>query len=300
MHLTFLYQKHTVNEPKDNDNSITPRSTIQDDLDELRNWHRLTEENEQLGIRRSTRAVEQQQDKKTPSSTNGLELEYFYTYPSRLIGDTSSDLERTSPNNRFQVEILREQLHELHFAKLFQSSGKALSQKQYNVNDIDGDEQSFYAEYADGTFPPYLGRVVPMVPIINKNSPDVVVPNVQWEIREPFIVPALRWIIRGLLHTDHLVQSSDGGLSGNPLRESLLSQNENLLLFPNHVYYIDEKETPYNILDTKELARRKKQRNTKANEDNDSDDDIEMSEYEKARAERMARNKERLAALGLG
>ena len=76
-------------------------------------------------------------------------------------------------------------------------------------------------------------------------------------------------------------------------------RSKNVLLFPNHVYYIDAQATPFDILDVKELARRKKQQNTKSNVDEDSDDDIEMSEYEKARAERMARNKDRLVALGL-
>ena len=162
----------------------------------------------------------------------------------------------------------------------------------------DASSPTFLAEYADGSFPPYLGRIVPMIPLSKEAFPDGT-PNVQWEIREPYIVPALRWVIRGLLNTEHLVQISDSGSVGNPLRESTLSQNENALLFPNHVYYIDAQATPFDVLDVKELTRRKKQQNTKSNNDDDSDDDIEMSEYEKARAERMARNKDRLVALGL-
>ena len=139
-----------------------------------------------------------------------------------------------------------------------------------------------------------------MIPLSKDLQSEVKLMNVQWEIREPYIVPALRWVIRGLLNTDHLVQISDSGSVGNPLRESILSQNENVLLFPNHIYYIDESSVPFDILDVKELARRKKQRNTNSiNDDDDSDDDIEMSEYEKARAERMARNKNRLVELGL-
>jgi hypothetical protein len=154
------------------------------------------------------------------------------------------------------------------------------------------------AQYADGSFPPYLGRVVPMLPLSN---PDVmsngnvsVVPKQTWEIRETCLVPALRWIIRGLLHTEHFVQIADG--FGNPLRGSQIS--ENAVLLPNHVYYVDDTMIPFDTLDIKEMTRRKKQRNTEMTE-GDSEEEVELSEYEKARAERVARNTQRLQALGL-
>ena len=280
-------------------------SSLTTALDELRSLHRLTEENDQIGVRRSTRAVlEQQQEQNAlASSSPAFDLEYVCPHTKALggaISSSSNDVDEL-PRNRLQVELLRERLHESYFAKLYQSDGKKLMEQQnLNENMAVNDEamSSFLAEYADGSFPPYLGRVVPMIPL-SKESTLEVKPHIQWEIREPYIVPALRWVIRGLLNTEHLVQISDSGSVGNPLRESILSQNENVLLFPNHIYYIDESSDPFDILDVKELARRKKQKNTKSNDDDDSDDDIEMSEYEKARAERMARNKDRLVALGL-
>ena len=298
-------QEVTATQTKTEEGNLLPEtetiSSLTTELDELRSLHRLTEESEQMGVRRSTRAVLEQQQEQNPvlSSSSGLDIEY--KCPLADIFNSSCDIEEV-PRNRLQVEVFRERLHESYFAKLFQLHGKKLTQHEQLQDSGDVWDESkflFVAEYADGSFPPYLGRVVPMIPLSKDASSDLK-PNVKWEIREPFIVPALRWIIRGLLNSEHLVQTSDSGFTGNPLRESILSQSENVLLFPNHIYYINESTLPFDVLDVKEMARRKKQRTTKSTDgDDDSDDDIEMSEYEKARAERMARNKDRLVALGL-
>jgi hypothetical protein len=64
----------------------------------------------------------------------------------------------------------------------------------------------------------------------------------------------------------------------------------------NDIYYVDANLKPYEVLDLRELQR-KKRANREGSEE--SDDEVEMSEYEKARADRVARNAERLKALGL-
>jgi Bromodomain len=260
----------------------------QADLEELLSMHRLGEENDQQGTRRSTRASEHSEIDRTKSAAaiSSFEIEYMWTNMPRVA-------DVVPPVNRSQVELLRERLHETYFAKLYHAWGKHLVQ---DITD-EIDATSSISHYSSGLFPPYLGRVVPMIPLCqNNHEGDANYTLIQkWEIRESMVLPALRWIIRGLLHSEHLVQIADG--SGNPLRESLLSQSENAVVLPNHVYFIDDTETPYDVLDVKEMTRRKKQRTTATTED--SEDEVELSEYEKARAERVARNTQRLQALGL-
>jgi hypothetical protein len=107
-----------------------------------------------------------------------------------------------------------------------------------------------------------------------------------WEIREGSILPALRWILRGLIHTSHLAPV------GNRESPSDLG-----VLVPNHVYFVDETQEPFDVVDVRELTRRKRANDMPGQ--NSSEDEVEMSEYEKARAERVARNTERLQSLGL-
>jgi len=134
--------------------------------------------------------------------------------------------------------------------------------------------------YSANSFPPYLGRV------IAPNSKE----HVLWEIRTPFIVPAIRWVLRGLIESGHL----------SPLEpmtpDSTLSSG---VIMTNDVYYCDSRLPPFEVLDSKELQRRKRASTTNAQQNSDDDDDVEMSEYERMRAERVARNAERLKALGL-
>jgi hypothetical protein len=76
-----------------------------------------------------------------------------------------------------------------------------------------------------------------------------------------------------------------------PLTENLSSG----VVALNHAYYWDGSQTPFEVLHQKEV--RKKQRINAA--EVELEENLEISEYEKMRAARVARNKERLQALGL-
>jgi hypothetical protein len=234
-------------------------------LDELALLHHQLEETEQVGIRRSTRAHDYENDAKEQRSSTVKGVEYFSTrFPS------GSDDKPRPPGNRYEVELARERLHESHFAKIYQAVYKSTTVKQSSTDPV--------GVYPNGFFPPYLGRVVPLM------SPYASTEKSVWEIREQFVVPALKWVIRGLIHSEHLTEV-----------EPLDSANGGVII-PNHLYYIDENQTPFDTLNTKELTRRKR---ADAGGEESSEEEVELSEYEKARAERVARNKERLQALGL-
>jgi hypothetical protein len=68
------------------------------------------------------------------------------------------------------------------------------------------------------------------------------------------------------------------------------------VVIKNDIYYWDPKQQPFEVLDVRGLQRRKRAGNIAEEEE---EDDYEMSEYERLRAERVARNAERLKALGL-
>jgi hypothetical protein len=69
------------------------------------------------------------------------------------------------------------------------------------------------------------------------------------------------------------------------------------VIITNDVYYWDAQLEPFEVLNLRELQRRKR---ANIADEEASEEDIELSEYEKLRAERVARNAERLKALGLG
>ena len=172
------------------------------------------------------------------------------------------------------MEILLEKRHEDHYSKLYQ---------KHESNLVSKDNENQYAMYSSGSFPPYLGRVIP-----SQNSY-----GFTWEIRPPFAVPALRWILRGLVFSGHLsaVEPLFGGSVGGS------SDLASGVILANDVYYWNpETCTPFEVLDTRELQRKKR---AGKSDDDSSEDEVEMSEYEKLRAERVARNAERLKALGL-
>jgi hypothetical protein len=128
--------------------------------------------------------------------------------------------------------------------------------------------------FANTSFPPYLGRVVPA-------TLDGV--GTRWEIRSEYVVPALRWVIRGLVQSGHLAELE-------PLTtEAPLTSG---VIMTNDVYYDDPASHPFDLL---EIRRKKKGEGA----DESSEDEIELSEYEKLRAERVSRNAERLRSLGL-
>ena len=234
-------------------------------MEELLVLHRQAEEMERAGLRRSSRAHP------VAETTNGIEqrtdapndFEYFLADPSTLppIDDEEVDaVLHKSANSRSEVEAQRENLHEVYFAKLYQQLSKFLQP-------IDED----YGSYANSSFPPFLGRVIP------STAPDNV-EDVTWEIRGPFLIPAIRWVLRGLVHSGHLTEVDTD------------------VLLTNDVYFTDDSQQPYDILDMKEMQRRRRGNIPREEE---SEEEVEMSEYEKLRAERVARNAERLKALGL-
>jgi hypothetical protein len=235
------------------------------EMEDLLVLHRQAEEMEREGLRRSSRAHP------VAETANGIEqrtdapndFEYFLADPSTLppIDDEEVDaVLHKSANSRSEVEAQREKLHEVYFAKLYQQLSKFLQP-------IDED----YGSYKNSSFPPFLGRVIP------STAPDNV-EDVTWEIRGPFLIPAIRWVLRGLVHSGHLTEVDTD------------------VLLTNDVYFTDDSQQPYDILDMKEMQRRRRGNIPREEE---SEEEVEMSEYEKLRAERVARNAERLKALGL-
>jgi hypothetical protein len=104
--------------------------------------------------------------------------------------------------------------------------------------------------------------------------------DVTWEIRDSYVLPAIHWVLRGLVQSGHLAELDTD------------------VLLTNDIYFSDDSQQPFDVLDMKEMQRRK--RATLAGYDEqESEEEVEMSEYEKLRAERVARNAERLKALGL-
>eukprot|EP00978_Attheya_sp_CCMP212_P010569 scaffold25675_cov50-Attheya_sp.AAC.3 len=197
--------------------------------------------------------------------------------------ENQEDFDRTA-SSRSQVETIRESMHELYYAKLYQLYSDYLETVPSEGKDNTGVK---CGGFINGFFPPFLGHVVPVA----ADKLDTSVNDVLWEIREPYVLPAIRWVIRGLIHSNHLSQVD--GSSGNDM-SSLGS------VIPNHSYCYSATSSPepFDVLDVQEMKRRKRAERS-SGESSSSEDEIEMSEYEKARAERVARNQERLKALGL-
>ena len=101
-------------------------------------------------------------------------IEYFL-----LNGDIFHNKDKTIPTtcrSRLGAEGIQEVIHERFFAKLYHENF-------LNVVVLD----STIGKYENKSFPPYLGHIVP--------SGEAMV----WEIREQYFVPALRWVLRGLV-----------------------------------------------------------------------------------------------------
>ena len=188
--------------------------------------------------------------------------------------------------SRLGAEGIQEMIHECFHAKLYRDqSPNALIL------------ESGLGKYADGSFPPYLGRVLPSP---SSSSEGEGGGAIVWEIREQYLIPALRWVLRGLVRSGHLdeVESS--------LSEGVLDDAQSRTYFgagtvtPSHVYYYNQNFSPFDVLDEREILRKRRQTaaatdgGVKANEE-----EVELSEYEQMRAARVARNAERLKALGL-
>jgi hypothetical protein len=208
------------------------------------------------------------------------------------VGDRGNDIDefRTIPTvcrSRLGAEGIQETIHECFYAKLYrvQSPNSLIL-------------ESGLGKYADGSFPPYLGRILPASSSSSSfdgEGADAII----WEIREQYLIPALRWVLRGLVRSGHL-EEVDSSLS-----EGVLDDAQTRTYFgagtvtPSHEYYYNQNYSPLDVLDEKEILRKRRQTAVAADDDKGSKEEVELSEYEQMRAERVARNAERLKALGL-
>ena len=202
----------------------------------------------------------------------------------------------TASRSRLGVEGVLVSLHEDVYARLYRERADGPGTEPEAPHGGLG-------RYVNGTFPPYLGRVV-VPPASSADGADVAGgdgpdPPKNWEIREEHLVPALRWVLRGLVKSGHLdevdASLSDGLLDDAPSRQSFGPG----VVVPAHEYYRDASsgDVPYDVLDRREILRVRRRRN--ADDDSSSEEEVELSAYEQMRAARVARNKERLKALGL-
>jgi hypothetical protein len=234
---------------------IEPLVDQDEEMDNLLALYRQMEEHESAGLRRSTRA-QVYDEPRGKSGSKGMAVKFRCN---------ELDLEDSFPSSRFEVELACEKAHESFFAKLYREQHKNL---------VTGKSNEF-GRFADESFPPYLGRLVPL----DNNG------NMTWEIRSTYVIPALRWVIRGLIHSQHIGE----------IEALTMDSMSSGMIIANHVYYIDDRQ-PFDVVGVKELQRRKRAGQGAGDQ---SEEEIELSEYEKLRAERVARNADRLKALGL-
>jgi len=262
------------------------------------------QQEESHSVRRSSRArtaTKAYTDDEDPSSSNATQshstsliagVEYYlvndniFESKEGQVNEEWSSMPK-SCRTRTGVEGIQETIHERFYAKLYREITS--SNPMILENGL--------GSYADGSFPPYLGRVFPEF----SSKPDSEEPII-WEIREQFMIPALRWILRGLVKSGHL-DDVDNSLSASAANDAPTYSGPTAfgagVVVPNHEYYYNERFQPFEVLDEKEILR-KRRIETTAEEDSSSEEEVEMSAYEKMRAERVARNAERLKALGLG
>lgn len=259
----------TDKEPTNNTNR-----DIEIELEELAMIQKQISVRQDTSIRRSSRArgSGSAQANSSVGASCALHGVEFILKNDGPLKEATASME--SATDRLGVEKLRETLHEEYYANLYYKycSSGANIQSQVDIESDDG-----IGVYTDGSFPPYLGRVVPTGKSSSQGQ------DVTWEIRAEFVVPAIRWILRGLVQSEHFSE-------WEPF--SLQSYETESILLANHSYYQDQEKTPYEILDV-----RKKKGNTA--EEEEEEEEVELSAYEKMRAERVARNKEKLKALGL-
>jgi hypothetical protein len=232
----------------------------QKEIEELFLLQRQMEEMERAGLRRSSRAhLGEATEGSMSTKDKANDFEYFLESFPPLGEEDTDIILQKQVLNRSELETQRETLHEMYFAKLYQQLSKLL-------------QPSEYGSYVNGSFPPFLGRVFPSVAPYVQSA-------VTWEIRAPYVIPAIRWVLRGLIHSGHITELDSG------------------VILTNGIYFTDASQRPFDELDVKEMQRRK--RANTAGEESESEEEFEMSEYEKLRAQRVARNAERLKALGL-
>ena len=251
--------------------AVAPASTtepVPTEIDDLMDLRAQLEDQNAANLRRSTRAAAHEPYGAKSSDSSSIEN---VAYDCVLL----DKLDVPPPTDRKHVEMIRERLHEEYFSKLYKSMANRIDLNALFAED--DETKTGLGFYSNGAFPPYLGNFFPS----DQNG------SGHWEIRSPFIVAALRWVIRGLIESEHL------GTVEALAEESTKSG----VVLPNNIYYYDDSLSPFDVCDQKEFSRRKKAKQEDA-EDSD-DDDIELSQYEQERLARVARNAERLKALGL-
>ena len=300
--------RHVIKSPNDNDASKDKEEA--DEEETMLSLLQMQQE-EETNVRRSSRArtapktyTDEMTEMPTSSTTNASSQEpividgaefYLRNYDFVNLGpesDGSGDDDMsalpTASKSRVGVEGIRETLHEQFFAKLY---------RQHSPNAMILDNE--LGKYVGGSFPPYLGRVFDAS---NDTGSGIV-----WEIREQYVIPALRWILRGLVQSGHLAEvdgslsegiAADNDISITGPRAGVAFTFGSGVVIPNHEYYINEKFEPFEVLDEKEILRKRRVQ-AGGDDDESSDEEVELSAYEKMRAERVARNAERLKLLGL-
>jgi hypothetical protein len=246
--------------------NVATTVAVSSEIDELIELRSHLEEQVSSDRRRSTRAATTE-----PSSAPEQNKLENISYNCELLQFTELPI----PTNRTEVEMVRERIHEEYFAKTFRDVGQAGLPEFFGSEE---DNMLGVGMFENDSFPPYLGSMIP------SSDEDGL-----WEIRASCIVPALRWVIRGLVASEHLG-------TVDPLDDD--NQRSGVVL-ANNVYYFDDTLTPFDVVDQKEFSRRKKAKQGDSATNEEEDDAMELSEYEKLRAERVARNADRLKALGL-
>lgn len=243
------------------------------EFERLNLLHSQLSDQQNASVRRSARSHGYSSLANTSHDVNealtGLEF-FLKDESSRFLKD--SDISFPETNDRTGVEKMRETLHEEYYAKLYYKYCTAINTTIPIL--LESESSDSFGVYSDGSFPPFLGRVVPETFEISV--------GVTWEIRSQFVIPALRWVARGLVASGHLSEWEKFSLSSY--------ENESLVL-ANHAYFYNETKTPY------EVIQNKRKKTTTLEEE--EEEEVELSAYEKMRAERVARNKEKLKALGL-
>ncbi len=245
------------------------------EMDDLAMIHGQISEKQDVSIRRSARSHATSSNSNQTSSPDISaalgDVEFILSQNDGL--NAAAQNLADAPSDRLGVEEMRESLHEEYYAKLYH---------QYCSNDatvptfVESTSSEGFGLYTNGSFPPYLGRIVPSMKSSSQGS------DTTWEIRGQFVVPAIRWVLRGLIHSEHFSEWEPFSLQNYETDSALIA---------NHAYYQNEAKQPYEVLQT-----RKKQG---AVEEEEEEEEVELSAYEKMRAERVARNKEKLKALGL-
>jgi len=259
--------------------------------------------NQQHSLRRSTRATTAATKSEDDAATSNTESLKNVVYSDGV----------TMAKSRAEVEAALEHIHESKYAHLYYKyfGGDIKSEAGFvdmsmpkpvsTLTDTDGPASSTLGLCADQTFPPYLGRIVPSSTGVCKSldgakGTPIDSTNVVWEIREPYASAAIRWVIRGLIKSGHLAEIEP--MDGRYVPNSNYYDEKSGAVVANNAYYKDSSIAPYDVLDVKEMVR-KRRAERKGEEESESEEEVELSAYEQLRAQRVARNQERLKLLGL-